>query len=467
MTVYFIKTIVCSAILLGIYHLLLSKEKMYRFNRIYLLLSIIIPFLLPVFVIHLPEHRSSTAFQLIEPMNLSFISDMAPQPLQSTSIYDGFDRYSVFLFSYLSVSGMLFYRFCKNIVSISRSIRFNKQIVYKGAKIVLLHQNQTPHSFLHYIFLHKESYEKGLYKTQITTHELTHVKEKHTLDILFYELVLLAAWWNPFLPLYKKAIRLNHEFLADDTVIHKHKDVFGYQRLLLQKAAQTNQLSLLSQFNFSITKKRFLMMTKHTTRTVAALKQLAVLLLLTVFALIFSNKIVAQTEKDSTAVDEQKITSGSGASQELLHEYDSTIRNMHSIRTLQNGKQVDVVDMRKGDINRLAFIYHLMNNSQREERVKKTGLTIDSITPPKPNMPTEEQLHRWTDAKIYGVWIDGKRITNSSLNRYKPIDFVLYSPSRLEKNAVKNDHFLYQINLMTPNYYHEIWESGTHYIVDM
>ena len=94
--------------------------------------------------------------------------------------------------------------------------------------------------------------------------------------MLFIELLQIAFWFIPIFKLYKKAIQLNHEFLADDAVIKSHKNITEYQYVLLNTSAQNNNIYLASNLNYSLTKKRLLMMTTPSSNTKILLKKLLV-----------------------------------------------------------------------------------------------------------------------------------------------------------------------------------------------
>src|SRR5690606_39098385 len=114
-----------------------------------------------------------------------------------------------------------------------------------------------------------------------------------TLDILFIEALKTIFWFNPLLYFYKKAIQLNHEFLADEAVLNTNHNTAGYQNLLLQLTSGST-VALASNINFSITKKRFIMMTKTTPKLLALSKQF---LLLPVLAGLF---FISCAENDTT-----------------------------------------------------------------------------------------------------------------------------------------------------------------------
>jgi TonB family protein len=161
----------------------------------------------------------------------------------------------------------------------------------------LTRDNYVPHSFLNYVFIYKEDYVKGNIEKEIFNHELAHVRQRHSLDILFIELITLFAWINPILYLYRRAIQLNHEFLADEFVVNSVTSPHDYQLLLLDKAMQPSVLVLSSSFNYLQTRKRIIMMTKKTSYRIAILKQIALIPVIVATGFIFSTKVIAQETK--------------------------------------------------------------------------------------------------------------------------------------------------------------------------
>ena len=242
-------------------------------------------------------------------------------------------------------------------------VRKNQVIQAGGSKLVLLDKPVSPHTFLHYIFLSKDEYSRQAIEPEIIDHESTHVKQKHSLDILLLELVQVFMWINPLILLYRKAIQLNHEYLADDAVIKQKEDISTYQYLLLNKTAHTSTALLPSHFNFLIIKKRLTMMTKTTTRKKALLIQWAVAPLVTGIALSFCLKTVAQDSAFKSAPHLQiKEFSVEGASPELMREYDEIITRNERI----NNKGKRSYGFKSEDRNRLEQIFKLMSREQQE-----------------------------------------------------------------------------------------------------
>jgi hypothetical protein len=110
--------------------------------------------------------------------------------------------------------------------------------------------------------LNRDDYINGRIEKELLYHELEHVKQSHTIDIILIELVKIFYWFNPVHVLYDKAIRINHEYLADKGVISDDYDIESYIEKLIGFIVGKSNIPLTSGSNHSFTKKRLLMMTK-------------------------------------------------------------------------------------------------------------------------------------------------------------------------------------------------------------
>ncbi len=285
MTDFLIKSTLSLVVLLGVYHLLLEKEKMHRFNRFYLLFALVFSLVIPFITIEVVQ-------EIAQPT----VTSGNIQILQTTAVAVEETNYFVIALwgIYGIVTFVLGFRFMRNVVQISKKMKSNTSIAYQNAQLVLVPEKTLPHTFLNTIFINETEYNNREVEAELYTHELTHVTQKHTLDILFIEVLKTVFWFNPVFIFYKKAIQLNHEFLADEKVVHSYNNVPFYQSLLLSKANANPTFYLASNLNYLITKKRLLMMTKTTSKRKAIAKQ--ALLLPAVTALLFSlcTKVVAQ-----------------------------------------------------------------------------------------------------------------------------------------------------------------------------
>jgi len=454
MITYILKLILCSALLIGGYLWLLEKEKMHRFNRFFLLFSIACSFIVPLltFGTVLP-----TDTLLLVGSHGTPTSPVVPNNAASTPVEANYAG-SIVLLVYFAGIAVLAARAISSLYRQYRFIHRQQKVKLGRTTIVLLEQQIIAHSFFNCILINREEYNTSFAGNAIVQHELAHARQKHSIDLLLLELARIVSWFNPCWLLYKKAIQLNHEFLADDVAMAQCADVTAYQHLLLSKVSQASGLSLTSPFNYSITKKRLYMMTKNTSRSNVILKQLSACMLVAVCTLVFSKRSYAQVTSDKSKTT-QTASYGSGTTKALLHEYDSVLARMTTTRILKNGRNGTVIDMGKCDMDRMASIYLQMNKEQRDARKKSGVLWSVVLNPPARNHPSSAQWKKWSDAAQYGVWVDDKRIPNKELSKFQPADFALYYVSRLSPNAIKHDKFYVQVDLYTPAYYNKLYAN--------
>src|SRR5258706_9646284 len=155
----------------------------------------------------------------------------------------------VFAASFLFQFGLLLYRARRNPVIIDGKYR-----------IIEVSGHKAPCSFGNIIFINPEKYEWETYN-QILLHEKIHIGQKHTVDIFIAELVLVFQWFNPFAWIYRREIESNLEFLTDDKLMQQKKvNKKTYQLSLVKVSAPHFPLSLTTNYNQSILKKRIAMM---------------------------------------------------------------------------------------------------------------------------------------------------------------------------------------------------------------
>lgn len=270
MILFLIKSTICLLVLYAFYVLFLENKKMHQFNRFYLIGILIISLVIPAININSESSIVYSTTKLIGSISLLHISN-----------------YALLLYFLITV-GLLF-KFSLKLYSILKLIKNNLKVKQNNKTLILLEDKVLPHTFLKFIFLNKNDYENGTIQDELFTHELTHVTEKHTIDILFIELFQIIFWFNPFLTFINKSIRLNHEFIADDIVINTHKDRSNYQHILLGISSWNNTNHLTSNLNYSLTKQRFMMMVNNTPQLSIRLVKLSILPLLIVLVLIFGN----------------------------------------------------------------------------------------------------------------------------------------------------------------------------------
>lgn len=351
----------------------------------------------------------------------------------------------------------MLFLFCKNLFQIIAATRKNELVNYKNAKLVLLHKQTVPHSFFQFIFLNKEVYKNRLIEPEVLCHELTHVQQKHSLDILLIEMLITFCWFNPVLYFYRKAIRLNHEFLADEAVIKRFNNTPAYQQLLLQTATVSTQPFPASSFTYSITKKRFLMMKKNTSFQVSIAKGLTVFFLFAIAVFVFSTRTIAQV-KDTTKAKRfpgrEMEASKENASENVVAQFQAIVASYH-LDTITQWKNYRSV-ITASDREQLETLYKKMSREQQQQQV--IGF-MPSIPPTPKNVPTIAQFEGFKNPKLYGVWVNDKKIPNTTLNQYKVSDFAQFDVSKLYGPAKAGKTYSYQVNMMTKDYYQNYYEK--------
>jgi beta-lactamase regulating signal transducer with metallopeptidase domain len=283
MILYLIKSTLCLAFMLGLYLLLLEKEKMHRFNRFYLIFVLVFSFLVPLAITESHLQMSLLAGRLTE-------DNLSNKP--NTIITDGsFDWVVGSLYIiYIAITLGLVFRLLKNVFRIVSTGVKNECILFRSAKLVLVESNAVSFTFWNYIFVDIEEYFNKNIEKEVLVHELAHAKQKHTADILFIELLQAVFWFNPILKYYKKAIQLNHEFLADEAVVREYNAPKSYQALLLSKIADNSHIKLSSSFNYLITRKRLIMLTSgSSSRNIMIFKKMSIFPLAVLAVALFSS----------------------------------------------------------------------------------------------------------------------------------------------------------------------------------
>src|SRR5690606_26116499 len=139
------------------------------------------------------------------------------------------------------------------------------------------------------IFINKRLHtEKEL--QQIIAHEFVHVRQRHTIDLLWCELLCIVNWYNPFAWLIRKAVRQNLEFIADNEVLQNGVDKKQYQYLLL-RVTDAVRFTITNHFNFTSLKKRIVMMNRSRSAKIQLGRFLFVLPLMAVLMLAFRSSV--------------------------------------------------------------------------------------------------------------------------------------------------------------------------------
>ena len=174
------------------------------------------------------------------------------------------------------------------------------QKLVDGIHLILTDQPVAPFSWMQTIVISRKDFEES--GIEIMTHEMAHIKARHSIDLLISEICILFHWFNPSVWLLRQELQNIHEYEADESVLNQGVDAKRYQLLLIKKAVGAQRFtSMANSFNHSSLKKRIAMMLKQKSSPWARLKYLYVLPLAALTVVAFARpEISHELEKISS-----------------------------------------------------------------------------------------------------------------------------------------------------------------------
>jgi TonB family protein len=301
MTAYIIKSSLSLLLLFGLYWFLLRKEKLFVFNRFFLVASVVFSLLVPFISIPVNLQTTPRIENFIPVYNRITQENIINDNVVQNAVYSNQQNspqkaplitIPIFLILlYLTGTLLFLVRFLRNLVLIARRSRLSEKISYKGFQIILTSDQTGPCCFFDHIFLNREDYLNGRIDKDLLNHEMEHARQSHTFDIILIELVKVFYWFNPIHLLYERAIRINHEYLADNGVISANSDIKSYTNKLLNLISCSSNMSLTSGSNNTFTKMRLIMMMKSHSGSLKYGTRIAITLcMVTIFFVLLSFK---------------------------------------------------------------------------------------------------------------------------------------------------------------------------------
>lgn len=467
MTAYIIKSSVSLLLMFGLYWFLLRQVKLFKFNRVFLIFSIIFslaqPFIsIPVSIrIKEPQGKILTTLNSALPSYSSEqnpASNLTSQSFNETvpllaPVSDGINFSKIFLLLYITGIILLLVRFLKNFFFLYHQMRMSEKFTYSGQKLVLTNHQINPFCFFNTIFVSKRDYLNNAIAEELLTHELEHIRQLHSIDIIFIEIVKIIYWFNPILILYSRAIRVNHEYLADNGVIRSSSDIKDYADKLINYISCKRNVPLTSGFNPSMTRKRLIMLTKSRSGMINYGARIFVTLNLAATLILVMSFKPSYSQPVKNAVKQQQEAS---VPQELLKEYQDLINKYKS--ATKDGKEGYLLNLNPEDKERLETIFFQMSKEQQAIQmfvfVPKNSIILSKT------VPSVKQFESFKNPKMYGVWIDDKKVNNSDLINYKNTDFAYMSESILLKNAINYGKYVSQVDLMTNDGYRTYYNKA-------
>ena len=304
---YLLESGACLAIFYLIYWAFLKKETFFKFNRFFLMLSIPLSFVIPQLNITSPI-RTSAVFE--EAYMAGPIAG-AQGPLLSIS--------DILWFVFLFGAAFFLLRFVLRLTQILLLIRKYGYHIYDGVKVVVTDTETAPFSFFNFLFISNSDITDHGFE-RILTHEMTHIKQYHSIDLLIMELLTILQWFNPFVWPYKKSLKETHEYLADNAVIAQGCSRAKYQLLIFEQHVGLNMFEFTNNFSQSLIKRRITMMAKIKSNGRAKLKILLIFPVIALLVLAFAESKPVPTLPLDEAVISQPDTLSQPPSQDQKAE---------------------------------------------------------------------------------------------------------------------------------------------------
>ncbi|MES2268892.1 MAG: M56 family metallopeptidase [Bacteroidota bacterium] len=253
------------------YCLLLNGDTHYMLGRVYLIFSCIIAFVLPFTQLGIlkpviPE------IAIAEPVTQVTVLPVHTQKLAAPVYQFTFD--DAMLYLYIAGVTVAVFILMFRLGKLYILTRKNQALNTDSYKLVKLNGENTAFSFFNYLFIGNNVPRPET----IIAHELVHIRQKHSADIIFLELVKVFNWFNPFIYLIQRSLKTIHEYIADEQTAAREQDALAYSSFLLNNAygIQGNSIAH-SFFNYNLLKKRIIMLNKNRSGKLARLKYLAAL----------------------------------------------------------------------------------------------------------------------------------------------------------------------------------------------
>ena len=286
------------AVVLLVFHLfyrfLLKKETFHRFNRVVLVGTAILSFLLPLCVITIRKPAEPGVMVMEMTAEMRELAPVVGKTFPSWPVL------LVILFFWAGVAFVLV-RMIVSILSVVKIIRQGELVREEdGCRIVVTDCTLDPFSWMRYIVLSRKDWEGN--HAPILAHEKAHIGYRHSVELLLVDLFSILQWFNPAIWMLRSDLRELHEYEADDAVLRSGFDLKEYQYLLIRKVVGQSGYSVANSFNHSTLKNRITMMSKTKTPHSRRLRVLWALPLVCLAIGLQARTVYVPEDKDSNTI---------------------------------------------------------------------------------------------------------------------------------------------------------------------
>ncbi|MFT4534869.1 MAG: beta-lactamase regulating signal transducer with metallopeptidase domain [Saprospiraceae bacterium] len=285
---YLLESSFCLIIFYAFFHLILKKETHFQFNRIYLITSALFSLFIPIIHIDFSKASHITGADQVFPI-LSTVDAFQLGINQTITQQNNVLQISVadaVTWIYIAGFFIMALKLASGLFKLFGII--NRSPKMKDIDHTLLISNDVPaSSFFSYIFWQDKHDKNDKVQKTIMDHEMVHVRQWHSLDVIMMEIMVIVKWFNPLIYLFRNSLKRNHEFIADKYVSEKMMDKVTYANILLTNKATTNLPPATNHFYGHI-KERIKMLSAKKSTAYSQLKYMAAIPLAMVLFSFFS-----------------------------------------------------------------------------------------------------------------------------------------------------------------------------------
>lgn len=416
------------------YTLLLSRSTHHRFNRLFLLATTAAAFVLPLCRITFHETVIVPALDIDETLPVTAL----PQASAETPAYYPGVLWAAFLLG----SGAFFFQRLAAFLRLFALVRHSKRRTTADGTLLLTHEKVTaPFSWWRYVFLPPS--EMGNPSPAILLHEQAHLRARHSLDLLFLDLLTLLQWFNPALYLLRRELTILHEYEADDAVIANGMNVTTYLFQLIERAYVDNGYSGANSFNQTALKKRIIMAKQAKTSRKSLWKSLycvpVALLSLAASATTVTNFISAPApdapaRPQATERTSEPIARLAPKDSVILPVTKTTLvlPNDSGTHYYKNDREITAEEF-EAQSKMTAHIEHVaVIKNRKPPRMIVTMKNKDVFTVVNPPALQKKSEPLVNSKEAVECYLDGKLITEEEMKRLQPSDIA-------SMNVVKKD----------------------------
>lgn len=402
---YFLKVMLCSAVLFAYYLIALRNKTYHQYNRFYLLSITVLSWLLPLLHFTISQVEQPIAQTIVYVNAVSNGVDELSETMPHTTNQLNIDNYISIV--YIAIALLLIAISVASLYKIFKITTRYKKYKQTNCTIFFTNEPNTPFSFFSKIFWNINIDIESPVGTQILQHELTHIQQKHSYDKLLMQLNIIVGWFNPMFWFIKKELEMIHEFIADKKSVPQ-SSTQQFAAMLLTTAFPQQQLALTNPFFFSPIKRRLIMLSKIKTSKFSYLQRLIALPILALTIALVAFKVTKNAETASLKLEKKYVVVidaghggkdfGATAKDETL-EKDIALKLANYCHQVNTNNNIEIVLTRNTDLfqsvkdkadfsnNSKANVFVSLhcNSSNSQNSAKKNGTEIYVVSQEKDN----------------------------------------------------------------------------------